>query len=350
MPDRVAVIAALTAYANKPATSRDLRAEPGELFGHPALTGLMQFTQSVDSRAELNELLAEVSLLIRAADPFRGSVIAINCGTLVEIGGEPGLVFPHLLAELPRHLSLTERTRAQSELAPSALFDTDPDAAKASAGLTYLLLATMTVICRDAAFRQAMRANPEVVAGIAALRNGHREADFVAQVLEYTDGVELIVLDPTEHKGFRVALEAVATCAHLFTLLQAALIDGGHIAGEATDPEVVGIARGEIQHERLLSDHARLHFYAWYALRADGTLDPFPLGALLGVEVSPTDIPLLDGSRVIVLGPPLFGSREWDSNFFASIHPALRSRAEIVEVLPGEQVQAWLDRIKQAWN
>lgn len=348
MPDRAAVIAALTAYADKPATSRDIRAEPGELFGRPPITTLMQFAQAVGSRAELNALVADVAPLIRAADPFRGSAIALNCGTLVEMGGDPGLVFPHLLAELPRHLTLAQRAREQADTAPGALFDADPEAARAAAGLRYLLLATMTVICRKAEYRQALRANAEIADGIEALREGSAEADFVAQVLGYTDGLELLVLAPNEGKGFRIALEAVATCAHLFTLLQAALIDGGHLDGEPTDPEVIAVATGATAPTLALHDHARFHFQTWGGLNPDGTLAGMNLMSWIGVEVSPADIPPFDGVPVVLVGPTVLGGRSWDSNFFANIHDALKSRAEIVEVLPPAEVEEWIERIRAA--
>jgi hypothetical protein len=349
MPDHEAVLAALTAYANKPATSRDLRAEPADLFGHPPFTTLNQILQTLGSLAELNVLIAEVAPLIRAADPFRGSAIAINCGTLVEMGGDPDLVFPHLLAELPRHLALARRAHERKDTAPSAIFDADPEAAKAAAGLRYLLLATMAVICRKAEFRQALRANAEIVAGVEALREHSAEADFVAQVLDLTDGMELLVLAPNEEKGFRVALEAVNYNAHLFTLLQAALINGGHLAGEPVDEEVVAVATGEAAPTQRLSDHARFHFSPWYELTSDG---PF-VGSIGGIVALPVDgrpagIPRLDGVPIVLVGPKVFGFRGWDSNFFANIHDALKSRAEVVEVLSAEQVRTWLDRIKQA--
>ena len=348
MPDRAAVIAALTEYANKPATSRDIRADASEVFGRPPFSLLNQFTQSLTARAELDALLADVAPLIRAADPFRGGVVAVNCGTLVEMGGDAALVFPHLLAELPRHLTLARRAHEREETAPAALFDADPDAARALGGLRYLLLATMTVICRKAEYRQALRANADIAEAVAVLRDGHAEADFVGQVLGYTDGVELLVLVPAEKKGFRVALEAVATNAHLFTLLQAALIGGGHLEGDPVDDDVVSVATGAVPATGVLMDHARFHYNHWTALTAAGTLEPMAFGTWPGVGESPADIPIFDGVPVLLVGPPVFGSRGWDSNFFANIHDALRSRAEVVEALPRERVQEWLDRIRAA--
>lgn len=355
MPDRAAVLAALAEHANKPATAHDVRAEPADAFGQPPFVALNQYLRTLGSLAELNELIAGVAPLIRAADPFRGGTVAINCGTFVEAGGDPDLVFPHLLAELPRHLALARRARERGEIAPGALFDADPDAARAAAGLMYFLLATMTVICRKASYRQALRANPEIVAGVEALRDGSAEADFVAQVLALTDDLELLVLAPNERKGFRVRLEAVASNAHMFSLLQAELIGGGHLAGEPLDEEVVAVARGESAPTQLLFDEARFHYYHWFGLNPDGTFmesavprwppaDPcWP-----GVGQCPADIARLDGMPILLIGPKVFGFRKWDNNFFANIHDALKSRAEIVEVLPAERVAAWLDRIKQA--
>ena len=347
MADR-AVLAALAEYANKPATSRDIRAQPGDVFGRPPLATLMQFTQTLGSQDELNALVAEVAPLVRAADPFRGSAVALNCGTLVEIGGDPALVFPHLLAELPRHLALARRARDRGEIAPGALFDEDPDAAKADAGLTYFLLAVMTVICRKAEYRQALRATPEIVEGIAALRAGHREADFVAQVLVLTDDVELLVLVPEERKGFRVALEAINNNFHLFTLLQANLIAGGHLVGEPTAPEVLGVATGDAPQQYAQTDHARWHFYTWAGLNSDGTFAATDLTTWVPGEAGPATIPEFDGTRVMLIGPPVLAARSWNSNEFVAIHDALRSRADVVEVLPAAQVTAWLDRIRAA--
>jgi hypothetical protein len=342
-----AVVAALAEYANKPSTAHDVRTEPGDTFGQSPFVALNEFLRTIDSRAEFNELVGEVAPLIRAADPFRGSTIAINCGTLTEMGADPELVFPHLLAELPRHLALARRAAERNDPSPTALFDADPDAARAASGLTYLLLATMTVICRAAAYRRALRLNGEIVDGIFAIRDAHREADFVAQVLSLTDDLELLVLVPEERKGFRVALEAVNFNFHLFTLLQAALVSGGHLAGDPPDPELIAVATGEFPAQRRLEDLAQFHFYSWHGLNPDGTFAATRLDTWIPGDASPTEIPPLDGTRIVLLGPRLLGMRSWDSNFFANIHDALRSKAEIVGVLSEAETDEWIDRIRR---
>jgi hypothetical protein len=348
MSDRAAAIAALTEYANKPATSHECRAEAGEVFGARPLAGLMRLAQSLDTQGELNELLAEVAPLVRAEDPFRAGVIALNCGTLVEMGGDPALVFPHLLAVLPRHLALARRAQQRKKTPADAVFADDPEAAKALAGLSYLLLCTMTVICRRMEFRQALRANAEIVAGIAALREHNREADFVSQVLVLTDGIEILALAPETRQGFRFALEAINNNFHLFTMVQASLIAGGHMPGEPSEPEMYGIATGEAPQQMARLDHARWHFYSWEGLQPEGMFAARDFRTWIPGDARPTDVPELDGARILVLGPTLLGARMWTSNEFACIHDALRSRADIVEVLSHEEVAKWIEKIEGA--
>jgi hypothetical protein len=348
MSDRAAVIAALTEYANKPATSHECRAESGEIFGARPLVSLMRYAQSLDTRTELNELLAEVAPLIRVTDSFRAGVMAINCGTLVEMGGDPAIVFPHLLAVLPQYLATARRATEQKKKPPETIFADDPDVAKASAGLSFLMLCTMTVICRKMECRQALRANVGVVEGIAALRAHNREADFVSQVLDYTDGIEILVLAPETRQGFRFALEAINNNFHLFTMVQSALILGEHMPGDPPDPEMYGIATGETPQPQVRLDYARWHFYSWDGLQPDGKFAATDFRTWISGNAKPTEIPTLDGTRIAILGPMVLGRRSWNSNEFACIHDALRSRADIVEVLSDEQVAMWLDKIQHA--
>ncbi|MBM3978765.1 MAG: hypothetical protein FJ304_00500 [Planctomycetes bacterium] len=339
MSDLALHLDALARYANRPATAHCLRAEPGELFGSPPLAPLMQFAHTVGSRPDLDALLAAVAPMIRASDPFRGATLALCCGTFVEWGADPAVLFPHLLAELPRHLALARR---------GADFDTDPDAARAAVGLTFLLLATMTTICRRASFRQALRADAAISEHVAALASSHREARFVADVLALTDDLELLVLAPHAGKGFRVRLEAIATCAHLFTLLQALLIDGGHLARESCDADLVAVAHGERAPQQLMPDHARFHFATWGGLDANASGPNDVLAAWVPVEASPREIPTFEGTPVLLVGPNLLGSRYWGSDFFANFHDALRSNVELVEALPAERAAVWLDRLRRA--
>jgi hypothetical protein len=348
MSDRAAMMAALTEYANKPATSHECLAEAGEIFGARPLANLMRFAQSLSTQADLNALVTEVAPLIRANDPFRAGVMAINCGTLVEMGADPAIVFPHLFEVLPQYLASARRAQDPKKTPLDEAFGTDPDAVKAFGGLPYLMLCTMTVICRRMEFRQAFRANAEIVAGIEVLRAHNREADFVSQVIDLTDGIDILVLAPETRQGFRFVLEAINNNFHLFTMVQASLILNGHMPGEMPDPELYGIATGEAPQQSVRIDHAQWHFYSWKGLQPDGTFATTDFHTWISGNAKPTEIPTLEGTRIAVIGPTLLGRQSWNSNEFACIHDALRSRTDIVEVLSQEQVAMWLDKIQFA--
>lgn len=349
MPDLAAAVNAAFAYAHEPSDLATLTAPPSEQFRAPATRGVLDFAQKVETRDELNEVLRRVAPTVGTPDPYKASVMALLCGTLVEWGADPGELAPLLLARLPAFLAQAEAVAGRAERAdPQTLYSENPHGFAAWQGLSLMLLSAMAVLTRSVQVREAARANADLVRGIEALREHNREADFVAQTLEFVDGVGLVVLHPGEGKGFRVQLEAVRTNAHLFTLLQGELIGGGHLPGAAVDPEVIAVARGEVPHEKLLDDHARFHFYPWTAMGADGSLD-FAAGlVVLPVDGRPGALPEFEGERVLLLGPPVLGLRGWDSNFFANIHDALRSAARVTEVLTAEDVADRLARIRRA--
>jgi hypothetical protein len=349
MPDLATAVNAAFAYAHEPADLATALGPPSACFRIPATRDLLEFAQKVETQDELTEVLRRVAPTVGVPDPYKAAVMALLCGTLVEWGADPQELSPLLLARLPAFLAQAESVadRAETE-APETLFAANPDGFRAWQSLSLMLLPTMAVLARGAEFRKSARRSEELVRLIESLRERNREADFVAQTLSFVDGVELVVLHPGEGKGFRVELEAVHTNAHLFTLLHGALIDGGHLPGRPIGEELFGVATGAIPHEKQLTDDARWQFYTWRGLRPDGSFAGADMSAWLFVEDPPTVIPEFEGERVVVLGPPVLGSRMWDSNFFANIHDSLRSAARVVGVLTPEEVIQWNDRIMRA--
>jgi hypothetical protein len=345
-----AAVKVAQAYADAPVTDPALLAQnPSAHFSQRGPLDVLNVGQRITSRTQMNELLRRVAPMVGATDPFKAAVMAMVGGTLVEFGADPVELAGPLFARLPGFLALAESVSGQvGKISPEKAFATNPDGVKAWHGLSLMMLPTMAVLTRSMAHRQAARASAELLRGIAAMREQNREASFVSQVLGFTDGMELVVLHPDEGKGFRVALEAVNTNFHLFTLLQGSLIGGGHLPGAARDPELTGVATGAVPHKRLLSDTAVWQFYAWAALVTDRTSAQDSMKTWIWGKGKPEDIPKFEGTRVVVLGPPVLGMPPWDSNFFANIHDALKSKAEVVEVLPAEKVMQWLDRIRNA--
>jgi hypothetical protein len=349
MADLATAVNGAFAFAHQPADLATVLGPPSACFRIPATRDVLDYAEKVETEEELNEVLRRVAPTVGVPDPYKAAVMALLCGTLIEWGADPAELAPLLLARLPAFLAVAESVADRAETKkPEDLFATNPDGVRAWHALSLVLLPTMAVLARDSQSRQAARTDAGLVRGIEALRERNREAEFVAQTLEFVDGIELVVLHPAEGKGFRVELEAVHTNAHLFTLLHGSLINGGHLPGRAIDEQLLGVATGEIPHEAVLTDDARWQFYTWRGLYPDGSYAGADMSTWLFVEDSPTVIPEFDGQRVVILGPPVLGLRGWDSNFFANIHDALRSAARVVGDLTPEEVADWCGRIRGA--
>jgi hypothetical protein len=69
-----------------------------------------------------------------------------------------------------------------------------------------------------------------------------------------------------------VELEVVRNAAHLFVLLEDALVgdpDQGLLTGAQTDPKVAAIARGEMRMEEAMSFAIGWHYKYWWCLRPE---------------------------------------------------------------------------------
>jgi hypothetical protein len=349
MADLATAVNGAFAFAHQPAALDTVLGPPSACFRVPATRDVLDYAENVETEEELNEVLRRVAPTVGVPDAYKAAVMALLCGTLVEWGADPAELAPLLLARLPDFLAAAESVAQRVEVeTPETLFAANPDGVRAWHALSLMLLPTMAVLARGTEFRQAARADAELAARVAALREHNREAEFVAQTLDFVDGLELVVLHPAEGRGFRVELEAVHTNAHLFTLLHGSLINGGHLPGRPIGEELLGVATGEVPHETLLTDDARWQFYTWRGLHADGSYAGADVSAWLFVEDSPRVIPEFEGQRVVILGPPVLGLRGWDSNFFANIHDALRSAARVVSELTPEEVADWCGRIRRA--
>ena len=152
---------------------------------------------------------------------------------------------------------------------------------------------------------------------------------------------------PQENKGFRVRLEGVGSNFHLFSLLQETLVGDGRLAGPRPNRKVIATAKGDLPHDRLITDAAVWHYYDWTGLLPDGALASTTMTSWIMGEATPHAIPFFEGDRVVILGPPIPASRAWDSSFFTNLHDALRSKVDLVDILSVEEVALRIQRIRK---
>ncbi|MBI3823205.1 MAG: hypothetical protein HY289_11080 [Planctomycetes bacterium] len=299
------------------------------------------------SPAERNEVLAALApLIVSTRDIFQASRLAMLCGVLVEWGADPTIAISAILARLPAQLTLAAPLSEGGD--ERGWFAQAPDAVKAWKGLRYMIMPAMTMLSLDGNARQSARRNAALVNAISSLAPKHRETNFLDRLFNLTDGEELLVLHPHENQGFRVRLEAIASNFHLFSLLQDALVGDGKLPGPHPNRKVIATAKGEIPHDRIITDAAVWHYANWTALQSDGTLAAAPIDTWVLGEATPRDIPQFEGERLVLLGPPVLNARGWDSSFFTNLHDALRSKVEVIEVLSADEIALRLKRIGKA--
>ncbi len=185
------------------------------------------------------------------------------------------------------------------------------------------IAAELPALVASAEVRRVARAVPELRDAAAALAPRFPAAKNLADLLAVPDDEVVVAIDPARGVGARVLVSGVATVAEFHLLL--ADIAPELLAGPppAAEPGV-GVA------------HWQFHRPA--ALRPDGSLPTGMSGHanwLWGHEPLAA-VPLANGERVILLGPPAYPAA-WD---VAPRFPGLHASAAVLEMLPPAPVGA----------
>jgi len=351
-------LAFLTAFRYDPADPVEVAAlgasEPAQAM-YAAIAG-----------AESAVYLHLIEALPGIPDPFAAGVLAVQLGGMVEQGANPHPLGDAMRVRLPGDFAaarrFAERLAADNveepdEASPEVVLAAalrDVPAAAAWAAMKLNTPAAMAAWCRHATSRR-------VAAGIASLvddavflglHGGY--AYFIGELLQAADGVELLVLVPEQRKGFVVELVAVRNAAHMFALLEDALVGdpaAGLLEGPKVDPEIAAIARGEIMMEAERIFTIGWHYEYWFGMHptagaAITGLHP-AIAAMIGVEAAVKDLPTPLDQPVILMKRRLVGSRTCEaSGLFSPLHNALRSATQIRRTLTPDEVDAALARLQ----
>jgi hypothetical protein len=327
---------------------------------HAAYQQLLSPLPSLRGRGEKCLRLLADALAPTQSNWAFGSIATV-CGIFVERGCDPTIALPHLLdrlteqlARVPefvtimqQHLGIEQPHRVGPGDWP-ALGQAHPEYAWVIGewfALNFVGGAAMTMLCRDVNARKRARHRVELVRAAESARSDQPYAYYLAELLGMVDDEQLLVLDTTQRRGYRVRLTAVRNNFHLFTLLQDALLPG--------DPRLQKLAVSIAKGERMLSDvspsewaefgehdTARWSFRPWLAPPND------PACWIWG-ESKPTEIPMLDGERIVLLGP-LDSPRSWEIAYFVPLHSALRSSVRIEAVVRADEYESWIARCRTA--
>ena len=304
--------------------------------------------------------------LLVIPDPFAAGVLAVQLGGMVEQGANPHPLGDAMTRRLPGDFAAARRfaellaadgVAEPDEGAPevvAAAAAREPLGASAWAAQRMTTPAAMAAWCRHPLSRRVAAQLPSLGDDAAALGTHGGYAYFVGELLRSADGVPMLVLAPEQRKGFLLELVAVRNAAHLFALLEDALVGdpaAGLLEGVKLDPEIAAIARGEqmMEEEKIFS--IGWHYEYWFGVNPEAAaritgLHPL-IGAMIGVEAQLKHLPIVRRQAVILMKPRLVGSRTCKvSDFFAPLHDALRSGVLIHHELLPEEVDTTLAELR----
>ncbi|GAA3370885.1 hypothetical protein GCM10020367_19300 [Streptomyces sannanensis] len=150
----------------------------------------------------------------------------------------------------------------------------------------------------------------------------------LSYALRVRDDEPLVVLHRESRTGYLLRMSGIGDNFQLHTLLAAALIGGGHVAGDAPSAEAVAVCR---------DTEGQAPTVGSFNLVA-------PDGEWIWNEGNPSDIPLVDGARLLVLDPPPY-RRHWDAGRF---FPNMPGDLTLERVLGEQETVQWFTRISEA--
>jgi hypothetical protein len=337
---------------------------------HEAYRRLTTFVRQADLTTQ-NSLLETLKQgLSSEPSNWEFGCIANTCGMIVEAGSDPSLTIEPILDRMTEQLvqvpKLVEVMRTKLGVEePHSVRENDwavlgaahPEDAWVIGewlALRFTGCAAMTMLCRDMTLRQKARERIELLHRAQAVQSENPFAYYLAELLGMVDDAHLLILDTTRQLGFRVRLTAVRNNFHLFTLLQDALLTHDSARdwpGAKARPLAVSVAKSE----RMLSEISPNEWAAENRSNENGVHDTaiwsyhtyLGQGAPIWGEMKPTEIPMLDSERIVLLGP-LDAQRSWEVSFFSPLHPALRSKVIVEEVLKETQYQGWIRNISES--
>ncbi|CAL9651560.1 hypothetical protein SUDANB15_06616 [Streptomyces sp. enrichment culture] len=213
---------------------------------------------------------------------------------------------------------------------PAVLERTGPDAAAAWWSLPQWETASVAMLNHpEVRTSLADDRRAGLLRALAAVREAS-DHDFkcLAYALLVLDDEPLVALHRPSGTGYALRMSGIGDNFQLHTLLADVLVGGGHIAGRAPSAEEAAVCRD-----------------APGQVPATGSFNLVtPGGAWVWNEGTPTDIPVVDGVRLLVLDPPPY-ERGWPAGRF---FPGMRGDLVLERVLGAEETRQWLARCAPA--
>jgi len=318
---------------------------------------------SCSSVDKANEAIESIAALLDLADLSRAGFVALLCGALVERGCKPLMVAAQLTKRLQSLLELAVTFDDACNANAPALGSTDennvdsvedvrkqvaismPVHSEAWEALKTFWRPAVVVFSANAEARAAAR---DLQAMAARISDKHEGGHWLRLLLSVLDDEPVLVIEPETKQGVLARISGVVENFQLNVLIMDGLPQPDQSAGSRVSRYVVDVARGAGAQSTEEIVHGVWNLYTWQAVKKDGGLpDPNDYGSRdywIWNEGVPADIPLFEGRRVILLGPPSY-DRTWRSQrMFANLPATFR----VEQPLSQEEVVDWLQRMVTA--
>lgn len=313
--------------------------------------------------AEANEALAIVAELIELENLERGGFVALVCGAMVERGCDPAPLARPLGARLrpllERSVRFAEACKAQmpkpegEDHDPQAAFEQVrarlspalPEESAAWQALEQFWRPTIVLFSLNPVARNAARGLREPASKIADLHEG---AHWLQLMLSVLDNEPILAIEPATLLGIEGRISGVVDNFQLNTLLMDGFPRPGFLSRRRVSRRVAEVARGNGPQQTGDVVTAVWNLHTWKAIEPGLKLpDPNDYGgsaSWIWNEGSPEDIPVLEGRRVILIGPASY-PRSWTSQRMFDKLPA---KLECEKKLTKEESKAWLEKMLAA--
>jgi hypothetical protein len=280
----------------------------------------------------------------------RTSPVAVLCGALVEMGADPSPVIGPLLERLPSLLSgaatLVDACLHENAKPGSKSFE---EIRNGKAALLPGPSAAWEALIQYWCFAIAVfSVSPEARASASNLRSAaakiapyHPGGGWIELMLSVLHDAPIAVIEPQTRIGMLGRVSGVADNFQLNVLVM-----DGFPAAEGrprrVSDRVVDVASGRGPQQISETVKGCWNLYNWRAIRPGLMLpdpkDPESNTTWIWNEGKPEQIPVLDGRRVILLGPPSY-LRGWAARRTFAHLPAVLERERI---LTADEVDRWL--------
>ncbi|MFE6337027.1 hypothetical protein ACFVOK_28010 [Streptomyces sp. NPDC057798] len=288
---------------------------------------------------EVARAAPRLAALLPDVPPGPRATIAVIVGACVEGGADPVPCAPYIFVELAETLAAVgEFCERWAETGGGDFPEPEPGGADpallervgwepafAWLSMPQWEMASLAVLNHPAvrtALDGSLRARLLRAVRAVAEASGH-EFKCLTYALLVLDDEPLVVLHRPTGTGYRMRMSGIGDNFQLHTLLADVLVGGGHVPGRAPSPQEAAVCRdapGQVP-----------------------TVGSFnlvtPGGEWVWNEGTPTDIPVVDGVRLLVLDPPPY-ERSWPSGRF---FPHMTGDLVLERVLDAAETRYWLE-------